>query len=222
MVFFGGFRSDMTGSKARALEDLSRRLGTAFVRFDYFGHGVSSGRFEQGTIGRWRDDGLAVVDELTEGPLLLVGSSMGAWIALLVALARPARVGALVGIASAPDFTEELIWQRCTPEERSTLEREGLLWRHSPGEEQPWALTHRLIEEARLHCVLAGPVPLRCPVRLVHGLSDAEVPWDLSRRLVENLESDDVELILVKRGDHRLSSTPDLKRLETLVTPLLR
>lgn len=218
LVFLGGFHSDMTGSKATELEQLARDAGRAFVRFDYFGHGESSGEFAEGTIGRWREDALAVVDQRTRGPLVLVGSSMGAWIALLVALARPDRVAGLVGISAAPDFTERLIWERLRPPERERLRQEGVLWRRSPYEAQPWPLTRQLVEEARDHLVLDRPIPLRCPVRLVHGLADAEVPWTLSHRLVEALASEDVELTLVKGGNHRLSEPEDLRRLRAIVS----
>lgn len=211
----------MSGSKASAVEALARRRGHASLRFDYFGHGASSGRFELGRIGRWRDDALAVVGELIPGPLVLVGSSMGAWIATLVALARPERVAALVGVAAAPDFTEELIWARCSPEEREALRREGVLWRHSPYEDEAWPLTLGLIEEARSHLVLGAALGVRCPVRLIHGLADADVPWELSRRLAERVESEDVELTLVKGGDHRLSGPADIERLEATLERLL-
>lgn len=220
-MFLGGFHSDMTGSKATALEGLARRRGHAAVRFDYFGHGASTGDFAEGRLGRWRADALAVVDELTEGPLVLVGSSMGAWIAVLVAAARRERVAGLVGVAAAPDFTEELIRARFTPEERETLRRDGVLWRRSPYEEQAWPLTPGLLDEARDHLVLGGPIPVGCPVRLLNGLADADVPWELSRRLVERVESDDVTLTLVKGGDHRLSGPADLARLEDTVGGLL-
>jgi pimeloyl-ACP methyl ester carboxylesterase len=212
----------MTGSKASAVEELAERRGHASVRFDYFGHGASSGAFRDGRIGRWREDALAVVDELSDGPQVLVGSSMGAWIALLVALSRPERVAALVGVAPAPDFTEELIWERCDEEERETLRREGVLWRRSPDQGEAWPLTLGLIEEARQHRVMQDALPLRFPVRLIHGLADLEVPWSLSRRLAERLESPDVELTLVKGGDHRLSSPADLGRLAAVLERLLR
>jgi len=213
-VFLGGFRSDMTGTKAGVLAARALRAGRGFLRFDYTGHGASGGRFEEGTIGRWRDDALKAVDALTEGPLILVGSSMGGWIMLLVALARRERVRGLIGVAAAPDFTEELIWKRMIPEERERLRRDGRLLVDSPYEPGGYPLSARLLEEARDHLVLPGPIELDCPTRLLHGLADDEVPWDLSLRLARGLESTDVELTLVKDGDHRLSDPRSLERLE--------
>jgi len=219
-VFLGGFRSDMSGTKAGALAARALRVGRAFLRFDYTGHGASGGRFEEGTIGRWRDDALQVVDALTEGPLILVGSSMGGWIMLLVALARRERVRGLVGVAAAPDFTEELIWKRASPEEKAQLRRDGRLRVDSAYEPEGYSLSARLIEEAREHLVLPGPIALECPTRLLHGLADDEVPWDLSLRLARGLESRDVELILFKGGDHRLSDLRSLARLEAALGSL--
>ncbi len=207
LIFLGGFRSDMTGTKATALEDYARQRGRAFLRFDYFGHGESSGDFEAGTIGRWAEDAVAVLDALSEGPQVLVGSSMGGWLMLLAALARRDRVAALVGIAAAPDFTQDLMWDRFTPEVRETLRRDGV-YREPSDYGEPLAITRRLIEEGREHLLLRGPLGLGCPVRLLHGMADPDVPWELSPQLAQRLESEDVEIHLVKDGDHRLS-TPD-------------
>ncbi len=221
VVFLGGFRSDMTGTKATALEAFCRERGQGLVRFDYFGHGVSSGDFGDGTIARWRDDALAVLDRATEGPQLLVGSSMGGWIMLLAALARPARVAGLVGVAAAPDFTEELIWQALAPGERERLMRDGTLVRES-AYEPPYPIARRLIEDGRDHLLLGRPIPIRCPVRLLHGMADAEVPWRTALRLAERLAARDVAVTLVKDGDHRLSRAADLERLMALVEELSR
>ena len=221
VVFFGGFSSDMTGSKATHLDTWCRARGQAYLRFDYQGHGASSGRFVDGTIGTWRDDALAVIEGCTEGPLILVGSSMGAWIMLLVASRLSARVNGLVGIAAAPDFTEELIWQRLTAEVRAELARTGVI--HVPSdyanEDSPISLA--LIEEGREHLLLGASIALECPVRLLHGLDDRDVPWEVSSRLVQALTSSDVTLELVKGGDHRLSQESDLDRLSRTLSALL-
>jgi pimeloyl-ACP methyl ester carboxylesterase len=213
VVFCGGFASDMTGTKATALEAYAQGQGLAFVRFDYLGHGASSGAFTDGTIGRWAEDAIAVLDEVTEGPQILVGSSMGGWIMLLAALARPARIAGLVGIAPAPDFTEDLMWGRYDAEIRATLERDGVYHEPSAYSEAPYPITLRLIEEGRRHLLLRGPIGLACPVRLLQGMRDADVPWRTALTLAERIESHDVEVTLVKDGDHRLSEPHDLARL---------
>src|SRR5947207_12344476 len=160
IVFLGGFRSDMTGTKALFLEDYCRRHGRAYLRFDYFGHGASSGDFAEGTIGRWREDAIAVIDSLTEGPQILVGSSMGGWIMLLAALARPQRVAALIGIAAAPDFTAELLPKRLTPEQRRELDEKGAVTVPSDYDAAGYLYTSALIEDGRQHLLLGGPIPL--------------------------------------------------------------
>jgi pimeloyl-ACP methyl ester carboxylesterase len=213
IVFLGGFRSDMTGTKALFLEDYCRRRGHAFVRFDYFGHGESSGDFALGTIGRWREDAIAVIDSLTSGPQILIGSSMGGWIMLLAALARPERTVALVGIAGAPDFTEELLWPRLTPAQREAIIEHGRVILPSAYDPAGHLYTGALVEEGRRHLLLRAPIPLDMPVRLLHGLGDESVPWQLSLRLAERLTSRDLTVTLVKDGDHRLSSPADLARL---------
>lgn len=222
VVFLGGFRSDMTGTKAMALEAACKDAGRAFARFDYFGHGASSGAFTDGTIGRWRDDALAVLDELTEGPQVLVGSSMGGWIMLLAALARPGRVHALVGIAAAPDFTEDLMWDRIDDRVKAALLEDGIYYEPSEYGEEPYPITLRLIEEGRDHLLLRAPVPLHCPVRLIHGLEDPDVPWETSMRLSRVLESPDVTLTLVKDAAHRLSEPRDIARLTATVEEVCR
>jgi pimeloyl-ACP methyl ester carboxylesterase len=188
IVFLGGFMSDMTGTKATALQTYCQNYNRAFVKFDYRGHGASSGRFRDGTIGLWLEDALAVIDEVAKGPVILVGSSMGGWIALLVALARPERVKGIVGLAAAPDFTA-VIWSE-------------------------------LIEDGARHCLLDAPIPIRCPVRLIQGMEDTDVPWTKALKIVERLESADVTLTLVKQGDHRLSEPEDLKRMTETITAL--
>jgi pimeloyl-ACP methyl ester carboxylesterase len=203
----------MTGAKALFLEDYCRRRRRAYLRFDYFGHGASSGDFEFGTIGRWRDDAIAAIDSLTTGPQILVGSSMSGWIMLLVALARPERVGALVGIAGAPDFTEELLWPRLTPAQRARMMEEGHLVLPSDHDPAGYLYTRALIEDGRRHLLLGDPIALDMPVRLLHGMRDESVPWRLSLRLTERLTSRDVTVTLVKDGDHRLSTPSDLALL---------
>lgn len=213
VVFLTGLRSDMTGAKALALDALCRARGQAYLRFDYRGHGQSSGAFEEGTIGAWREDALEAIDRLTQGPLVLVGSSLGGWLMLLAALARPARIAGLVGIAPAADVTEELMWQRLSPEQRATLLRDGVLRLPSAYSPEPTPITRTLIEEGRRHLLLGGPIAFAGPVRLIHGLDDPDVPWQTSLRIAERLTSSDAEVILVKGGGHRLSEPRDLERM---------
>jgi pimeloyl-ACP methyl ester carboxylesterase len=220
VVFLGGYASDMTGTKATYLEDWCRARGQAFVRFDYQGHGRSSGRLVDGTIGAWRDDALAVLQASAEGPLLLVGSSMGAWVMLLAARAMPERIHALVGVAAAPDFTEDLLWDRLDEEQRAALKRDGIL--HRPSEYgDPMPFTWRLIEDGRRHLVLRAPLGLPGPVRLLHGTRDADVPWETSMRLADAIRGRDVALTLVKDGGHRLSEPHELALLGATIGSLL-
>ena len=221
VVFLGGFRSDMTGTKALYLTDYCRRRGRAYVRFDYFGHGASSGDAELGTIGRWAQDAIAVLDSLTEGQQILVGSSMGGWIMLLAALARPSRIHALVGIAAAPDFTEDLILARLDPEQQEHLRDTGAV--KLPSEYNPAGYTHRLslFEDGRRHLVMRQVIDLECPVRLLHGMSDTSVPFQTSLALAERLATRDVVVTLIKDGDHRLSRDADLERLGRTLDELL-
>ncbi len=220
VVFFPGFNSNMNGEKAMALASLCAARGQAMLRFDYSGHGASGGRFEDGTIGAWTADALDIIDALTEGDLVLVGSSMGGWIALLVALARPRRVTGLIGIAAAPDFTEILMWNAMSFETRETLRRLGKIMAPSRyGPAMP--ITLALIEEGRRHLLLERPIPLACPVRLLHGQADPEVPWELALRLAEQITTPDLHLTLVKDGDHRLSRPADLALLGATLAGLL-
>lgn len=221
IVFFGGFMSDMTGTKAVALEAWAVGRGLAFTRFDYQGHGASSGRFEDGTVGTWADDALAVLDRVTHGPQVLVGSSMGGWIMLLAALRRPERVAGLVGIAPAPDFTEDLIWNGLTDEARAELLRDGRWYRPSQYFDDPKPVTLALIEEGRSHLLLRGPIRFDGPVRLLHGMADPDVPWRTSLRLADALTSTDVRVTLIKDGDHRLSRDQDIALLCRTVAELV-
>jgi pimeloyl-ACP methyl ester carboxylesterase len=212
IVWLGGFASDMTGTKAQALSDAAAERGWSYLRFDYFAHGASSGRWEDATVGRWRDDALAVVDGLTSGRLVLVGSSMGGWIAGLVALARPERLHGLVLVAPAPDFTERLLRPRIPPEGLRELELNGV-WLEPSDSGEPLAVTRRLLDEGREHLILGGPLPIRVPVRVLQGARDEPVPWRHALAYAEAIEADDVVFTLVKDGDHRLSRPQDLARL---------
>ncbi|MEK7820300.1 MAG: alpha/beta hydrolase [Pseudomonadota bacterium] len=222
VMFLPGFKSDMTGDKALALESLCRAEGRAFLRFDYTGHGESSGRFEDGTIGRWADDALAVLDRVAQGPQVLVGSSMGGWIALLVGLKRPGRIAGLVGIAAAPDFTEELIFAALGSADHERLARDGRIAIPSEYNPEPTVITRALIEDGRKHLLLGGPIAIGVPVRLIHGMKDPDVPWRTATRIAEKLAATDVEVTLVKNGGHRLSEPDDLERLRAVVGALLR
>jgi pimeloyl-ACP methyl ester carboxylesterase len=220
IVFLGGFRSDMNGNKALFLEDYCRERGRAYVRFDYFGHGESSGDFAEGTVSRWRDDSVAVLDSLTEGRQILVGSSMGGWIMVLAALARPERVAGLVGIAAAPDATTDLMLARFNEEQRRELHKTGRVILPSEFDPAGYLYTRALIEDGNRNLVLRGPIRLSCKVRLLHGMEDKSVPWQQSLGLCERLQSRDVELTLVKDGDHRLSRDEDLVRLARVLDEL--
>jgi pimeloyl-ACP methyl ester carboxylesterase len=220
VVFLPGFKSDMTGDKSTMLAAFCAERGQAMLRFDYSGHGASGGRFEDGTITRWRDDAIVMIGQLATGPIVFVGSSMGGWIALLAALARPDRVAGLVGIAAAPDFTEALMWEAMTFEERRTLMRDGVL-RVPSQYGEPYPVTRGLIEDGRTHLLLDDTIALACPVRLLHGQRDPDVPWELSLRIAEQMSSDDVQVILVKDGDHRLSRPEDLALMRRTLGPLL-
>ena len=220
VIFLGGLMSDMTGTKATALESHYAKTNRPFVRFDYLGHGQSSGKFVDGTIGRWCDDTLAVLDEVIKGPLILVGSSMGGWISLLATLARPERVAGLVCIAPAPDFTEELLWPELDEAAQHDLETTGVYHQPSDYSDEPYVISMNLIEEGRHHLLLENPIPITCPVRILQGMEDPDVPWRHALRLIDKLESPDVVLSLVKEGDHRLSEPKDLMRLTDAIDAL--
>lgn len=220
IVFLPGFLSDMSGEKATALARHAAAIGQAMLRFDYSGHGASGGRFEDGTIARWTADALLAIDRVAEGRLILVGSSMGGWIALLAALARRERVAGLIGIAAAPDFTEALMWQAMTFEERARIMRDGRIVVPSQYGD-PYPVTRALIEDGREHLLLGAPIALDCPVRLLQGQQDPDVPWEMALRLAERLTAPDVRLTLVKDGDHRLSRPQDLALLRRTLDGLL-
>jgi len=221
IVFLGGFMSDMTGTKASALAAFCAARGQAYLRFDYFAHGASSGDFADATVGRWKDDAVAVLDALTEGPQVLVGSSIGGWIMLLAALARPERVAALVGIAAAADATEALMWANFSPQMRDEIMRAGAVRVSSAYSAEGYLLTRKLIENGRRHLLMERDIPIACPVRLLHGMQDPDVPWQWSLKLAEKLQSRDVQVTLVKEGDHRLSTESDLALLARTIEELL-
>jgi len=213
VVFLGGFMSDMTGTKATAMEGFCRERGQAFVRFDYSGHGQSRGKFIDGTIGAWAQDAVAVLDQLTDGPQILVGSSMGGWIMVLAALARPQRIAGLAGVAAAPDFTEDLVAVWTTPAQRAALESEGVCYLPDETGQPHYPITRHLLEDGAKNLVLRREIPLTCPVALVHGMEDRDVPYDMSLRLARALQSRDVAVTLVKDGGHRMSEPRHLEQL---------
>jgi pimeloyl-ACP methyl ester carboxylesterase len=220
LVFLPGFMSDMSGEKATMLAQFAAERGHACLRLDYSGHGASGGQFIYGSIGRWTEDALFLIDRLTQGDLVVVGSSMGGWIGLLVALARPERVRGFVGIAAAPDFTETLVWDTLMPRERETMMREGLLRVPSAyGGEQ--VFTRALVEDGRDHLLLGAPIGISCPVRLVQGQRDEDVPWETALKLAGCIEGADVRVTLVKDGNHRLSRAQDLALLREVVGGVL-
>ena len=220
VVWLGGFMSDMTGTKAQALADWATDLDRAYVRFDYLGHGQSSGVFRDGTITRWRADALAVIDDLTTGDLVLVGSSMGGWIACLAAMARTERVKALVLIAPAPDFTEKLMSPNIPPEGHAALAKDGV-WLRPSEYGEPYPITAALLEDGARWSILDGaPIPIDVPVRILQGGQDPDVPWHHALSLAQALRSDEVIFTLIKDGDHRLSRPSDIARMIGAVTEL--
>lgn len=220
VVWLGGFHSDMKGEKATVLHAACAEAGRSFVRFDYLGHGESSGEFGHGTIGRWRSDALAVVDRLTEGPLVLVGSSMGGWMAILVALARPERAKGLVLLAPAPDFTDKLMWASFDESQRRQIMEQGFWTRPSDYDPAGYPITRELITEGREWNVLDAEIAIDAPVRILHGGLDPDVPWTHSLDLADKLRSKDVVWSLIKDGDHRLSRPRDIERMVSTVLGL--
>ena len=220
LIFMSGFMSDMNGSKALALEQHCQERGLAFLRFDYMGHGNSSGNFADGTIGLWAQNALTAFDELTEGPQIIVGSSMGGWMMILTAVSRPERVAGLVGIAAAPDFTEDLLPNQLTETQLSKIQEDGFVV--IPSEyEIPYTITKKLLDDGTQHLVLRNEIPLDCPVRLLHGLEDTSVPWKTALKIQNMVRSKDVEVTLIKNGDHRLSREEDLEKLKKTVMEIV-
>jgi pimeloyl-ACP methyl ester carboxylesterase len=217
IVFLPGYMSDMEGGKAVALDHWARDQGRAMLRLDYAGNGASDGRFADGTLASWRDDALLLIDSLTDGPLVLVGSSMGGWLALLIALARPGRVAGLVGIAAAPDFTE---WG-FTQADKALLATEGRLLEPTPYGDDPYVTTLAFWESGQSLRLLEEEIAIDCPVRLLQGQADPDVPWQTALRIAERLRSSDVQMLLIKDGDHRLSRDLDIALLIRTVASLL-
>jgi pimeloyl-ACP methyl ester carboxylesterase len=228
VFWLGGFKSDMKGTKAVALDDHALSTGRASIRFDYSGHGESSEKFEDGTISSWLEDALAVFSSRAKGPQIVVGSSMGGWMALLLAralandpsLSQNAKLAGLVLIAPAPDFTEELMWKNFSEEVRRDIETKGQWERPSVYGDDPYPITKRLIEDGRKHLIMGKPIQVKCPVRILQGVLDPDVPWQHAMKLVSCLAQDDVTMTLVKDGDHRLSRPEDIERLLKTVDDL--
>ncbi len=219
LLWLGGFKSDMKGTKAEALDAWARDQGRALIRFDYSGHGESGGAFQDGTIGRWLEDSLAVFDACCRGPQIAIGSSMGGWLALLMARALAQRavakatIAGLVLIAPAIDFTEELMWKQFPPDIKRAIEQTGGWSRPSAYGEEPYLISRGLIEEGRNHLLLGGMIEPGCPVRILQGVKDPDVPWQHAVELTSRFARDDVVLTLVKDGDHRLSRPEDIERM---------
>jgi pimeloyl-ACP methyl ester carboxylesterase len=228
LFWLGGFKSDMKGTKAVALDEHAGKAGRGCIRFDYSGHGESGEKFEDGTISSWLEDTLAVFRNRAKGPQIVVGSSMGGWMALLLAkalaenpsLAPDTKLAALILIAPAPDFTEELMWQNFSEEVRNEIETKGQWERPSVYGDDPYPITKRLIEDGRKHLIMGKPIQVKCPVRILQGVLDPDVPWQHAMKLVSCLAQDDVTMTLIKDGDHRLSRPEDIERLLKTVDDL--
>jgi pimeloyl-ACP methyl ester carboxylesterase len=224
LFWLGGFKSDMKGTKALALDAWAAEHGRACVRFDYSGHGESGGAFVDGTIGRWLEETLVVFEQFCAGEQIVIGSSMGGWIALLLAreLKRrqlKASLAGLVLIAPAPDFTEELMWKNFSREAKREIEDNGV-W-HRPSEYgEPYPITKNLIEEGRNHLILGGSIDVGCPVRILQGAKDPDVPWQHAMRLAHRLPAEDVVLTMIQDGDHRLSRPQDIARIIAAVAEI--
>jgi pimeloyl-ACP methyl ester carboxylesterase len=219
VLFLTGFRSDMEGTKAAYLAEQCASRGQTYVRFDYRGHGVSEGKFEDGTIGLWKQDALDILDHLTEGPVILVGSSMGGWISLLVAEERPERVTGLIGLAAAPDFTREVI-EELNEDQKRELQVQGYCAIPNEYSDTPYIFTKALIEDGEQYCLLDRDIRINAPVRLIQGMKDADVPWQKAHRINNALTSGNKEVYLLEEGDHRLSRPQDLELLGQLVADL--
>lgn len=219
VFWLSGFKSDMDGNKASMIDGLAARRGLAYTRFDYQGHGQSEGHFENCTISTWLEDALLIFDEVTMGPQVLVGSSMGGWLALLVALRRPERVAGVLLIAPAPDFTERM-WLALSDGERDLLESGETLRRDSEYDDAPYSFSPQLFEDGRQHLLLGQEIDLDVPVRIVHGQADLDVSWELSLELAKKLGSSDVQLTFLKSGDHRLSDAAGLTAISSALEDL--
>ena len=221
LIWCGGLKSDMEGGKATHLHDWALRESRNFIRFDYFGHGRSTGLFREGTMSQWADDIVQVMDELTQGDIILIGSSMGGWASLLAAQQQASRVKALLLIAPAPDFTEKLTWKNWTKDQRQTLLDDGIVYVPSDYDE-PYEYSLALMEDGRANQILDNPIKFEGPVRILQGAQDSVVPWEYSKQIIDVITSADVDYTLVKNGDHSLSSSADLKRLLIVTEELCR
>ena len=219
VMFLSGFKSDMTGTKAAALAAHCEKRAQAFVRFDYSGHGQSGGDFMDGTIGAWKRDALAIFDEVISGDVMLIGSSMGGWLALLIAGERRERVRGIIGIATAPDFTERLIWDALLPAQKQTLMTDGVYYAPSCYGEAPYPITRQLIEEGRNHLLLDKHMGITCPLHLLHGTKDEDVPVAMAHQLVQKIPH--AQLTAIEGGNHRLSAPQDLYLICTTLDLML-
>ncbi len=217
VIFLPGFRSDMGSTKAAVLADWCKQEHIEYTRFDYFAHGKTPGDFADFTIGIALEDTLEILDHVATGEQILVGSSMGGWVALRAALERKGQVRGLVGVAAAPDFTERMFYQDMTPEQREEMEREGKIWVHSDYYNNDYPLTMKLIEDGKKHLLMHDRIPLEIPVSLLHGQADDVVPWETSLKIAETVNSEDVTITLIKDGDHRLNRPADTAVLVELV-----
>ncbi|MDH5188177.1 MAG: alpha/beta hydrolase [Rhodospirillaceae bacterium] len=223
IVFLGGFRSDMNGTKAIALENWCKNEGRQFLRFDYTGHGQSSGRFEDGTISDWARDAIFAIENLSKGPVVLVGSSMGGWIMLLAALKVSSRIKGLLGLAAAPDFTQDMMERELSDAQISQMQKNGRIeiencYDHG----DPYIITKALIDDGKNNLVLQQSINISIPLRLIQGMKDADVPWQTALRIQEKITSDDVEIQFIKNGNHRLSEASDLNRMTATLDGLLK
>lgn len=220
IIFLTGFMSDMSGTKALYFEKVCQEIGQSYIRFDYQGHGASSGKFEEATIGQWKQDVIEILDNVALGPQILVGSSLGGWLMVLAALEKPERIAGLLGIASAPDFTEDL-YDKLAPEQQKAIENQGVCYIPNAFSDKPYAITKKLIEDGKKHHILDKSIPLHCPIRLIHGSNDTHVSWQQSLRLMNAVESKDTWLTLIKDGDHSLSSPEHLSVLSQHLKDLI-
>lgn len=230
VVFLSGFKSDMTGSKAMAVDEYCEAEKLSYTRFDYRGHGVSDGEFLDGCISGWLDDTLDMLDHVVCEPCIIIGSSMGGWLALLAAIKRPEQIKALIGIAPAPDFTERLMWEAFTEEQQQTLMQQGYVdLPNCYDDGEPYRITKKLIEDGRQnllfnipsHLMGEGAIPIKCPIRLLHGMADVDVPWQISNQIAEQVASDDVQTHFIKNAGHRMSEPEQLELLNHTLGQLI-
>ena len=221
IVFLGGYASDMSGTKAEFLASYCAKIGKEFIRFDYSGHGQSNGDFDRGTIGQWKDDAIAVIQHCTSSNLLLVGSSMGGWIMLLIATLLKDRIHSLIGIAAAPDFSEDLMWSQFDKDTQNKLYSDGIIYLPSEYNDEGIPLRKEFIDDGRCHLVLRKPIELQCPIRLLHGLLDKDVPWQTAEKILHTVVSIDVQISYVKNADHRFSAPTELNLLASTLDQLI-